>query len=156
MATNASLECTCPVCQDIFTDPVVLLCGHSFCKDCLQQWWRQSALHTCPVCKEIFLMAQPPRNLALRNLSDSLRQERSQRANSGSEEICSLHDEKLKLFCKNDQELICVICRDAKQHKKHNCVPVSEAAEERRVRGLLNLISTTERTAQISNGRQIC
>uniref|UniRef100_A0A3B4W9C4 RING-type domain-containing protein n=1 Tax=Seriola lalandi dorsalis TaxID=1841481 RepID=A0A3B4W9C4_SERLL len=23
---------TCPVCCDIFKDPVVLLCGHSFCK----------------------------------------------------------------------------------------------------------------------------
>ncbi len=136
MAANASaseVDCTCPVCCDIFKDPVVLLCGHSFCKHCLQEWWRQSGLRTCPVCKEIFPMDQPPRNLALRNLSDTLRRERSQRANSGSKEICSLHSEKLELFCQNDQQLICVICRDAQKHKKHNCVPVNEAAEDHRV-----------------------
>ncbi|XP_078029899.1 E3 ubiquitin-protein ligase TRIM35-like [Epinephelus lanceolatus] len=132
MATNASqseVDCTCPVCCDIFTDPVILLCGHSFCKDCLQQWWRESRLQTCPVCKEIFPMAQPPRNLRLRNLSDTLRQKRSQRANSGSEEMCSLHGERLKLFCQDDQQLICVICRDSQKHKKHNFDPINEAAE---------------------------
>ncbi|XP_078029901.1 zinc-binding protein A33-like [Epinephelus lanceolatus] len=128
-ASQSEVDCTCPVCCDIFTDPVLLLCGHSFCKDCLQQWWRQSRLQTCPVCKEIFPMAQPPRNLALRNLSDTLRRKRSQRANSGSEEMCSLHGERLRLFCQDDQQLICVICRDSQNHKKHNCFPINEAAE---------------------------
>ncbi|XP_067429285.1 zinc-binding protein A33-like [Thunnus thynnus] len=137
MAANESpseVVCSCPVCCDIFKDPVVLLCGHSFCKHCLQEWWRQSRLKTCPVCKEIFPMAQPPRNLALRNLSDTLRQERSQRATTVSKEFCSLHNEKLQLFCQDDQELICVICRDAKKHKKHNCVPINEAAQDHRTK----------------------
>ncbi|XP_049914555.1 zinc-binding protein A33-like isoform X3 [Epinephelus moara] len=128
-ASQSEVDCTCPVCCDIFTDPVILLCGHSFCKDCLQQWWRQSRLQTCPVCKEIFPMAQPTRNLRLRNLSDTLRRERSQKANSGSEDMCSLHGERLKLFCQDDQQLICVICRDSQKHKKHNPVPTNEAAE---------------------------
>ncbi|KAG8011252.1 Tripartite motif-containing protein 35 [Nibea albiflora] len=135
MATSQSdMDCTCPVCCDIFKDPVVLLCGHSFCKHCLQEWWRQSRTKTCPVCKEIFPMAQPPRNLALRNLSDNLRRERSQKDNSGSKEMCGVHDEKLKLFCEDDQQLICVICRDSQKHKKHNCVPISEAAASHRAK----------------------
>ncbi|XP_054474683.1 zinc-binding protein A33-like [Anoplopoma fimbria] len=137
MAANEStpeMECTCPVCCDIFKDPVVLLCGHSFCKHCLAEWWRQSGLQTCPVCKELFPMAQPPRNLALRNLSDALREGKNQRgknqrAHPSTEEICSLHSEKLKLFCQDDQQLICVICRDAQKHKKHNCVPIDEAVQ---------------------------
>ncbi|XP_005449621.1 tripartite motif-containing protein 35 isoform X2 [Oreochromis niloticus] len=77
-------------------------------------------------------MSRAPRNLALRNLSDNLRRERSQAA-SASKELCSLHDEKLRLFCQDDQQLICVVCRDAKQHKNHNCVPINEAAEEHRL-----------------------
>lgn len=140
MAANVSsseVDCTCPVCCDIFKDPVVLLCGHSFCKYCLQEWWRQSRLQTCPVCKEILPMTQPPRNLALRNLSDTLRRERSQRAAAGSKELCSLHSEKLKLFCQDDKQLICVICKDAKKHKKHNFVPINEAAEECRVSNII-------------------
>ncbi|XP_042245961.1 eukaryotic translation initiation factor 4 gamma 3-like [Thunnus maccoyii] len=137
MAANESpseVDCSCPVCCDIFKDPVVLLCGHSFCKYCLQEWWGQNRLQKCPVCMEIFPMAQPPRNLALRNLSDTLRQERSQRATTGSKEFCSLHREKLQLFCQDDQELICLICRDAKKHKKHNCVPINEATEDHRTK----------------------
>uniref|UniRef100_UPI003AAD2213 zinc-binding protein A33-like n=1 Tax=Centroberyx gerrardi TaxID=166262 RepID=UPI003AAD2213 len=134
MATNSSeADCTCPVCCDIFRDPVVLLCGHSFCKVCLQEWWRQSGVQTCPVCKEMFPMRQPPRNLALKNLSDTLRQERSQRA-SPSEQLCNLHSEKLKLFCQDDQQPICVVCRDAKKHKQHNCVPINEAAEDHKTK----------------------
>ncbi|XP_070782099.1 zinc-binding protein A33-like isoform X2 [Enoplosus armatus] len=133
-ASPSEVDCTCPVCCDIFQDPVLLLCGHSFCKYCIREWWRQSRLKTCPVCKEIFPMAKPPRNLALRNLSDTLRQDRSQRSYSGSKEICSLHSEKLKLFCQDDQQLICVICRDAQKHKKHNCVPLNEAAEAHRTK----------------------
>nr|XP_046229828.1 zinc-binding protein A33-like [Scatophagus argus] len=144
MAANASeseMDCTCPVCCDIFKDPVILLCGHSFCKYCLQEWWRQSSLKTCPVCKKLFPMPQPPRNLALRNLSDSLRQERSQRTYSVSKEICSLHSEKLKLFCEDDQQLICVICRDSQKHKKHNCVPVNEAADGHRTQLKVDLMT---------------
>ncbi|XP_028253195.1 zinc-binding protein A33-like isoform X2 [Parambassis ranga] len=143
MAANVSqseADFNCPVCCDLFKDPVVLLCGHSFCKFCLQEWWRQSRLQSCPVCKEIFPMPQPPRNLALRNLSDALRRERSHQTASGSEELCSVHGEKLKLFCLDDRQLICLICRDAKQHKKHNCVPVNEAAEDHRKQLKINLM----------------
>ncbi|KAJ8372175.1 hypothetical protein AAFF_G00293920 [Aldrovandia affinis] len=34
-------ELSCPVCTEIFTDPVVLKCSHSFCKACLQKCWEQ-------------------------------------------------------------------------------------------------------------------
>uniref|UniRef100_A0A3P8RD96 RING-type domain-containing protein n=1 Tax=Astatotilapia calliptera TaxID=8154 RepID=A0A3P8RD96_ASTCA len=31
----------CPACQEVFRDPVLLSCSHSFCKDCLKRWWRE-------------------------------------------------------------------------------------------------------------------
>ncbi|XP_062293790.1 E3 ubiquitin-protein ligase TRIM35-like [Scomber scombrus] len=152
----SEMDCTCPVCCDIFKDPVVLLCGHSFCKYCLQEWWRQSTLQTCPVCKEIFPMVQPPRNLALRNLSDTLRQERSQRGSSGSKEVCKLHGEKFKLFCQDDQELICVICKDAKKHKQHNCVPINEAAEDHRTKLKVKLMHLKTKRGSFEKEKAKC
>ncbi|XP_074471501.1 zinc-binding protein A33-like [Sebastes fasciatus] len=159
MAARASpteVDFSCTVCCEIFKDPVVLLCGHSFCKHCLKEWWRQSGLQTCPVCKEIFPMAQPPRNLALRNLSDDLRREKIKRANSGSEDICRLHSEKLKLVCLDDQQLICVICRDAQKHKTHNCVPINEAAESCRIQLKLETMHLKTKLGSFKAHKRTC
>ncbi|XP_007905577.1 zinc-binding protein A33-like [Callorhinchus milii] len=43
-------------------------------------------------------------------------------------DVCPHHKEKLKLFCEDDQELICLICRDSNKHKNHRVLPVNEAA----------------------------
>ncbi|XP_051894370.1 E3 ubiquitin-protein ligase TRIM39-like [Pristis pectinata] len=43
-------------------------------------------------------------------------------------DMCSQHKEKLKLFCEDDQELICLICRDSNKHKNHRVSPINEAA----------------------------
>uniref|UniRef100_A0A3B5M1K6 RING-type domain-containing protein n=1 Tax=Xiphophorus couchianus TaxID=32473 RepID=A0A3B5M1K6_9TELE len=50
----------CPVCQDVFMDPVVLSCSHSFCKECLKNWWREKPARECPVCKTISFTKDPP------------------------------------------------------------------------------------------------
>ncbi|XP_048094369.1 zinc-binding protein A33-like [Alosa alosa] len=78
--------------------------------------------------------------MALRNLCETYLQERSQRASAGSEVLCSLHSEKLKLFCLEDKQPVCVVCRDSKKHKNHNFSPIDEAALDRK-----NYKSTVER-----------
>ncbi|XP_062391164.1 zinc-binding protein A33-like [Sardina pilchardus] len=123
---------TCPVCCDVFKDPVLLKCSHSFCKVCLQQFWETKGSRECPVCRRRSSMEYPPLNLHLRNLCESYLQERSQRASAGSEVICSLHSEKLKLFCLEDKQPVCVVCRDSKKHTGHKFHPVDEAALDRK------------------------
>ncbi|XP_035276339.1 tripartite motif-containing protein 35-like isoform X2 [Anguilla anguilla] len=132
MASGSSLmeeELSCPVCTEIFRDPVVLICSHSFCKVCLQQYWEQKGSRECPVCRRRFKQ-EPPRNLSLGNACEAFLKERSQRAKAGSEVLCSLHSEKLKLFCLDDQIPVCVICQTSKKHENHKMRPVQEAAEE--------------------------
>ncbi|XP_061098955.1 E3 ubiquitin-protein ligase TRIM35-like [Conger conger] len=123
-------ELTCPVCSEIFRDPVVLSCSHSFCKACLQQYWDQKGSLECPVCRKRYSKQHPPINLSLRNTCETFLKERSQRAKAGSEVFCSLHSEKLKVFCLEDQIPICVICQISKKHENHKMRPVQEAAEE--------------------------
>ncbi|KAJ5736692.1 uncharacterized protein N7483_001817 [Penicillium malachiteum] len=40
----------CIICQSSFEVGVLTVCGHKYCKDCLQMWWRQH--RTCPICKK--------------------------------------------------------------------------------------------------------
>ncbi|KAJ8274043.1 hypothetical protein COCON_G00086680 [Conger conger] len=133
MASGSSLleeELSCPVCSEIFTDPVVLRCSHSFCEACLQQYWEHKGSQECPVCRRRDSNTHPPCNLSLRNTCEAFLKERSQRAEAGSEVLCSLHSEKLKLFCLEDQIPVCNICQTSKKHENHKFRPVQEVAEE--------------------------
>ncbi|XP_044000222.1 nuclear factor 7, brain-like [Gambusia affinis] len=127
MASRLEEDLCCPVCQDVFKDPVVLSCSHSFCKECLKKWWREKPVRECPVCKTISFIKDPPCNLALKNLCESFSQQREQRA---SEDLCSLHSEKLKLFCLDHQQPVCVVCRDSEKHTNHRFRPIDEAAQQ--------------------------
>ncbi|KAK6454397.1 SNF2 family N-terminal domain-containing protein [Scheffersomyces xylosifermentans] len=41
----------CIICRSTITIGSLTQCGHKYCKDCLEQWLRNS--HTCPMCKSI-------------------------------------------------------------------------------------------------------
>ncbi|XP_044204486.1 nuclear factor 7, brain-like [Thunnus albacares] len=127
MASRSEEDLCCPVCHDVFRDPVLLSCGHSFCKDCLKSWWRQKQTRECPVCRKRSSKSDPLCNLVLKNLCESFLQDRDQRA---SEALCSLHSEKLKLFCLDHQQPVCLICRDSEKHTNHRFRPISEAARQ--------------------------
>ncbi|XP_067444652.1 zinc-binding protein A33-like [Thunnus thynnus] len=130
MASGPENDLSCPVCHDIFKDPVILTCSHSFCKECLQGWWNSKHEQECPLCKTVSGSNNPPRNLALKNLCEAFLRERDQRASAGSEDLCSLHSEKLKLFCLDHQQPVCVVCRDSKIHNNHRFRPINEAAQD--------------------------
>lgn len=121
----------CPVCQDIFTHPVVLSCSHSFCKDCLQTWWAAKPWRECPLCNRRSSRSDPPCNLALKNLCKAFLLPQDKAA-SGSELLCHLHAEKLKLFCLEHQQPVCLVCRDSKRHNGHRFRPSEEAARDLR------------------------
>ncbi|CAM5171285.1 unnamed protein product, partial [Eretmochelys imbricata] len=49
--------------------------------------------------------------------------------NSSRRRWCKVHQEPFKLFCNQDQMLICVICRESRAHRTHSVVPTEEAAQ---------------------------
>uniref|UniRef100_A0A3B4V3Y3 Nuclear factor 7, brain-like n=1 Tax=Seriola dumerili TaxID=41447 RepID=A0A3B4V3Y3_SERDU len=127
MASRSEEDFCCPVCHEVFRDPVVLSCSHSFCKDCLKSWWRERPTRECPVCKTRSSRKEPPVSLTLKNLCEAFKQERDQRS---SESLCSLHSERLKLFCLDHQQPVCVVCRDSEKHTNHRFRPIDEAARQ--------------------------
>ncbi|XP_065806017.1 E3 ubiquitin-protein ligase TRIM39-like [Labrus bergylta] len=125
MASKLEEDLSCPVCLNIFKDPVILSCSHSFCRECLQDSWKEKENKECPVCKRRQSNDLLHPNFTLKNLCESFVQERDQRA---SEDLCSLHSEKLKLFCLDHQEPVCLVCITSEKHSKHTFRPIDEAA----------------------------
>ncbi|XP_041633977.1 E3 ubiquitin-protein ligase TRIM39-like isoform X2 [Cheilinus undulatus] len=150
MAFISGGDLCCPVCQDIFRDPVVLPCSHSFCKDCQQSWWRQKKSRECPVCKTISSNKNPPVSLVLKNLCEAFLLERDQRVSDG---VCSLHTEKLCLFCLDHQEPVCLICRDSEKHTNHTFRPIDDIAQIHRVEVEETLEPLREKLQSLKNVR---
>ncbi|CAK6957728.1 tripartite motif-containing protein 16-like protein [Scomber scombrus] len=68
-ATTISIEqdqFCCSVCLEVLTDPVTIPCGHSYCLDCIEDYWnrpKQKGQYSCPQCRQVF----NPRPLLSRN-----------------------------------------------------------------------------------------
>ncbi|XP_026163814.1 nuclear factor 7, ovary-like isoform X2 [Mastacembelus armatus] len=122
----------CPVCWDIFRDPVVLTCSHSFCKDCLKKFWTDKQVQECPVCKKSSSKNEATCNLVLKNLCEGMIRRRERRVTAESGDLCSLHSEKLKLFCLDHQQPVCVVCLHSDTHVGHSFRPINEFAQDHR------------------------
>ncbi|XP_032903317.1 nuclear factor 7, brain-like [Amblyraja radiata] len=120
-------DAICPICLDFFTNPVTLDCGHNFCRSCITQSWDREGRNSCPECREEFTDRTLRVNWALASLSEKARE--LSLNTEGKELQCEKHQEELKLFCETDKKLICLICRDAREHNSHRFLPIKEAVE---------------------------
>ncbi|XP_056389166.1 E3 ubiquitin/ISG15 ligase TRIM25-like [Hyla sarda] len=66
-------EITCSLCSAIYTDPVLLHCGHNFCSDCIKTHicnHDRSGVYLCPECKQASKSKAPLTiNTALQNIA---------------------------------------------------------------------------------------
>ncbi|XP_061475163.1 E3 ubiquitin-protein ligase TRIM39-like [Rhineura floridana] len=139
-------ELFCPICLDYFTEPVILNCEHNFCRACIVTYWSGSGdSFPCPQCRKRSHKGKLRPNAQLGKVAERAKELASVAAprkgppgstsRAGSKpgagwEMCKQHSEALKLFCRDDEALICVVCDRAKEHRVHTVVPVEEAAEE--------------------------
>ncbi|XP_039470384.1 zinc-binding protein A33-like [Oreochromis aureus] len=143
-------DITCPQCTDIYCLPVLLKCGHNICRVCLFNYWEWKGLRECPVCGIVSDTGRPPINLALHNVA----KEHKVLIMTSSQNKCCQHNEKLKIFCHNDGELICLICKISKEHKVHECSPVEEAAEQKKAEISASLESLQNKLKTLKNTKQ--
>ncbi|XP_055745861.1 E3 ubiquitin-protein ligase TRIM35-like [Salvelinus fontinalis] len=162
MASSSSLpeeDFSCTVCLDIFKDPVMLSCSHSFCQACLKEFWKVKESRECPVCRRKSSMENPPINLSLKNLCEALRERRQTDLKSpttGSKVLCSLHSSKLRLFCLEDKEPICLVCQVSRKHKDHDCIPVDEAVQDHKEELQTDLKPLQEKLKVFNKVKQTC
>ncbi|CAI5767809.1 finger RFP-like [Podarcis lilfordi] len=131
-------EATCSICLEYFRDPVSIPCGHSFCRSCIAQCWKErSTDFSCPQCRVVSLQRnfRPNRELGnvveiAKRLGSRTEQEEPGGGGGGGRQLCQKHREALKLFCSEEEDLICCICRESRAHRSHAVFPVEEAAQD--------------------------
>uniref|UniRef100_A0A8C4W4I1 Zinc finger protein RFP-like n=1 Tax=Gopherus evgoodei TaxID=1825980 RepID=A0A8C4W4I1_9SAUR len=151
-------ELTCSVCLDYFQDPVALDCGHNFCQACINVWW--AGVKTdfcCPECRDTFSHRNYKRNRQLKNIVEASRTLRLESTNEPEvSRVCKKHSEVLKVFCREDQTPICMVCHLSRDHKDHTVVPIDEAAQDYKVTLSLKVKKTeTERQKIVSEFQQL-
>ncbi|XP_077779211.1 tripartite motif-containing protein 10-like [Podarcis muralis] len=136
MASSSSMdvgeEATCPICMEYLTDPVTLDCGHNFCRDCIVKYfdiWEPMQVGDleCPICKARMQRGNFRPNWQLANIVEKIK---LLPPNKEEKDLCKKHQEKLHLFCKEDEELVCFVCERSPEHKSHTVVLKEEAAQE--------------------------
>uniref|UniRef100_A0A9J8DH29 B box-type domain-containing protein n=1 Tax=Cyprinus carpio carpio TaxID=630221 RepID=A0A9J8DH29_CYPCA len=106
----------------------------------------------CPVCWRRSSRDEPPCNLVLKNLCESFTAE----SDPGFEEVCSLHNEKLKLFCLDEEQPVCVVCRDSEKHLSHRFRPINEVVSSYKEQLKTALKSLEEKLKHIENNKRDC
>lgn len=134
-------ELRCSVCRDIFRNPSVLPCSHSFCQECLQGATKFSGKQ-CPLCRKDFREGQAIPNRDLNNVCQAyVRNPPPGIQKPEWEAGCQLHMKPLELFCQKDEQPVCVKC--VPLHNTHTllslteAVPICKVSMSQRKEGLL-------------------
>ncbi|XP_069488495.1 E3 ubiquitin-protein ligase TRIM39-like isoform X2 [Ambystoma mexicanum] len=131
---NLQNDTKCPICLEYYADPVTTECGHNFCRACINMRPQGRGVavlacsFSCPQCRVVSSRARLRPNRHLQGIVESVKRLAQQSEVLQAHSVCEEHEEKLKLFCEEDQRLICVICREARAHKLHSVRPIKEAA----------------------------
>lgn len=151
-----SRDLTCSICLDLFKQPVSLPCDHTFCQACIEGYWTgprgpsQGGTGSCPQCRKIYPGQSYRPNRIVANIVESYCQGLEESGatagptegsggSGGVERVpapvprCSRHREELKLYCEEDQELVCLVCGLSQEHRNHSMVCVQEAEHKYRV-----------------------
>ncbi|XP_043942840.1 zinc-binding protein A33-like [Protopterus annectens] len=123
-------EFICPFCHELLSVPVILECGHIFCRTCIDGIWDIWRRYYCPKCKQEFRarkynVSQPLANAIQRLHVHDQQAERPNPGQTESNQFCTAHGKPFELFCGNDETLACSLC--VTRHRGHNLLTVQEA-----------------------------
>ncbi|XP_006875710.1 PREDICTED: tripartite motif-containing protein 10 isoform X2 [Chrysochloris asiatica] len=160
--TSLADEVNCPICQGTLREPVTIDCGHNFCRSCLIRYCELPGPEpeerlTCPLCKEPFRPGDFRPNWQLASVVDNI--ERLQLVSLEGpveENACQEHGEKVYFFCEDDHMQLCVVCRQAQEHRAHTVRFLEDAAEPYReqIQKCLECLRNERKEIQVIQSRE--
>ncbi|XP_013922932.1 PREDICTED: tripartite motif-containing protein 52-like [Thamnophis sirtalis] len=139
-------EVSCSICLEYLREPVTIDCGHNFCLACISDYCERGAGSTtgaalCPQCRMGFLLSSSRSNKQLANIVEGIERLARRPSQGHAEALCEKHGKKLRLFCQDDGDSICLVCDKSREHRMHTVLPIEEAAHDYKVRRKLGLDS---------------
>uniref|UniRef100_A0A8C5Q1Q1 Uncharacterized protein n=1 Tax=Leptobrachium leishanense TaxID=445787 RepID=A0A8C5Q1Q1_9ANUR len=148
-------ELTCSICLNIYTFPVTLTCGHSFCRTCIGDNKRIAIPCTycdypVPAAKTCLLCEASLCDKHLKKHSKSEEHVLTEPTTSLENRKCSVHNEILKYYCCKDAACICVSCRLDGEHRGHQVETLNEASEKKKetLRNILQKLTSQREEAE--------
>ena len=150
MATAKQLDdiTECPICTEVYTDPRVLPCVHTYCLKCIEKYSEDKQPGdelACPLCRKEFTLpsngvADLPKNFFVNNLLQmkelsSVESKTSPcEACSGGEESESEVQNVASVYCVECQMKICHICerghKAIKSTRSHKLIEIGEKVSQ--------------------------
>uniref|UniRef100_A0A8D1GAA3 Tripartite motif containing 77 n=1 Tax=Sus scrofa TaxID=9823 RepID=A0A8D1GAA3_PIG len=135
-------EFICSICQDCFTDPVTISCGHRFCTPCLCLMWEDAHTPTCcPVCKAISPTMDFKSTILAKEHILPTRKSVVCQLPSSAKWMCRKHQVIKNYFCQTNKSLLCLCCSHSPEHATHVHYPIQQAAEHCRENLLIHMKS---------------
>ena len=98
----------CAVCLEVYKDPQLLPCLHSFCKNCVTVGLVDSATKSCPLCRGQYTLADIIPNTVLADKVASLKPQPNKCVQCDSSQIV--------IFCTDCNGYLCQQCEGAHRH----------------------------------------
>nr|XP_020446980.1 E3 ubiquitin/ISG15 ligase TRIM25-like isoform X2 [Monopterus albus] len=139
----------CSICLDVLKDPVTIPCGHSYCSNCIQNYWDQDdylGIFACPQCRQNF-NPRPAlaKNTMLADVVEKLKNTGIQEATTPANQSFAEADDVECDVCtgrKNKAVKSCLVCLvsycdihvqphyESTAFKKHKLVSASKKLQE--------------------------
>ncbi|CAL8375456.1 unnamed protein product [Gadus morhua 'NCC'] len=113
----------CPICLQVFTEPVSTPCGHNFCKACINRFWTDQTAPGCPCCRQPCRPSEIRVNTGLRDIVErfiSTREEEDSVARPGQVPCDVCRGSKLRALktC-----MVCLVSYCRRHLEPHRRVP---------------------------------